>query len=511
MPNNHLKKKIEIIVEQFKQKKFLIVIEKSKKLLLKNPNIDFLTNIIGLSYLELKDYPKAEYFLLETINKNPSNIAAKNNYGMLLQSINQIKKAEDVFLEIINNNKNHIPSLNNLANLKKDSGHYEEAISLYKKILDIDKNQIATRYNLSISLYNIRKKKEALKEAITISETDPTFTKADDIISSLTDYKFDEYQHLKSMLNKLDKLDLDNEAKIYLFFSLGKAYEDLENYKKAFEFYSLANNTANNNISFNFNDEEKIYEKITNFFLKNKSKFTFNDQDQMKIIFICGMPRSGTTLLEQIISTHKDVAGLGETNFLNLILLSNEFADGKNFLSLLSKNTEFQENTIYLKYIEYLKKFKFDQKIFTDKSLFNFMYIGFIKAFFPKSKVIILNRNFNDNLLSIFKNNLPAIKWSYNIKNIKLYSELFVRYKNFWQQHLPGWFLEINYDELVNSPEKISKQILKFCELDWDPNCLEFYNKNKTAINTASINQADKPIYKDSINKFENFRKYFEQ
>jgi len=511
MPNNHLKQKIEIIVEQFKQKKFAIVIERSKKLLLKDPNLDFLTNIIGLSYLELKNYEKAKFFFLETIKKNPLNVAAKNNYGMVLQLTNQIKKAEDIFLEIIKNNKNHIPSINNLANLKKDSGHYQEAISLYKKILEIDNNQIAARYNLSICLYNIRKKQEALKEAVIISETDPTFTKADDIISSLTDYKFDKHQHLKSMLDKLDKLDLDSEAKIYLFFSLGKAYEDLENYKNAFEYYSLANNTANNNVSFNFNDEEKNYEKITNFFLKHKSNFTFNDQDQMKIIFICGMPRSGTTLLEQIVSTHKDVIGLGETNFLNSVLFSSDFTDGKNFLSLLPKNNNIRKNSIYLKYIEYLKKFKFDQNIFTDKSLFNFMNIGFIKIFFPKSKVIILNRNFNDNLLSIFKNNLPAIKWSYNIKNIKKYNDLFVKYKKFWNEHLPGWFLEVNYDELVISPEKISKQVLEFCELDWDPDCLEFYNKNKTAINTASINQADKPIYKDSINKFDNFRKYFEQ
>ena len=146
---------------------------------------------------------------------------------------------------------------------------------------------------------------------------------------------------------------------------------------------------------------------------------------------------------------------------------------------------------------------------YTDKSLLNFKFIGFIKLFFPNSKIIVLRRDLNNNLLSIYKNDLQTknLGWTYNSEQINKYYNLFTDYLKFWKKSIKNSFLEIKYEDLVNNSTEISKKIINYCELDWEDGCLEYYN-NKSAIDTASANQASKPIYKSSLNNFENFKKY---
>ena len=507
---NLLEKKIKFIINDFETKNFKKVIDKSKKILIKNPNIDYLINIIGLSYLELKNLEKAGYYFLETIKKNPSNIAAKNNYGMVLKSLDKIDEAEKIFEKIIHDYPHHIPSLNNLANIRRENGNFESAIAFYKRILAIDKNNIIARYNLSISLSNIRKKDEALKEALIINDHDPKFTQTDEIISSLTNYKNDKKKHLEKMLDKLEKLDLNYQQKIPLFFSLGKAYEDKEDYNNAFKYYELANKTARDLIEYDITIEEKKFTKIKKLFLEKKNiSLKFSANNQKKIIFICGMPRSGSTLLEQIISSHKHVVNLGETNFLNIII--NQFNETKkhDFLPIISKTYNDQINYIYDAYLRQINRLNLNKNIFTDKSLLNFQYIGFIKIFFPNSKILILNRDFKNNFLSIFKNSLPVLKWSYSIKEIVNFYNLFKKYQDFWEEQFPGEILIIDYHKLVTNTEQTIKKTLNYCGLEWDSNCLEYYKTNNSPIKTASVNQADKPIYKDSIDLYVHFHKFF--
>ena len=159
-----------------------------------------------------------------------------------------------------------------------------------------------------------------------------------------------------------------------------------------------------------------------------------------------------------------------------------------------------------------MQKYDLNNEFLTDKSLLNFQLIGFIKIFFPGSKVLVLKRNFENNFFSIFKNELlgPQLKWTFDKKEIKEYYKIFIDYINFWKEIFPNYLMEVDYEQLVTNTESVTKDILKYCNLNWEKDCLNYHDKNKSAIDTASANQANRPIYKTSLNKFEVYRKFFD-
>jgi len=210
------------------------------------------------------------------------------------------------------------------------------------------------------------------------------------------------------------------------------------------------------------------------------------------------------------VSAHSEVKSLGETDQVQS-LISKTFENFTLSIDNVLQNNNFDQSFIYEKFINFVNKIENKMSIFTDKSILNFKLIGFIKIFFPNSKIIVLRRDINNNLLSIYKNDLTAknLGWTYDIKQINDYYKIFNNYLNLWNDSLKNPFFEVNYSDLINEPSNISKQIISYCDLKWENNCLEYYRINNSAIDTASANQANKPIYSSSLNKFENFKKFF--
>ena len=153
---------------------------------------------------------------------------------------------------------------------------------------------------------------------------------------------------------------------------------------------------------------------------------------------------------------------------------------------------------------------KFETNIITDKAPQNFLWLGFVKIFFPNSKIIHCSRNSKDNCLSLFKNYFPSdeMLWSFDQTNIAYYYNFYKGLIDFWKSKFNDSICDVNYEDMVESPENELKKIFSFCNLKWDPNCLNFYLSKKTPISTASVNQARKPIYKSSVNSNEGFSEY---
>jgi hypothetical protein len=221
------------------------------------------------------------------------------------------------------------------------------------------------------------------------------------------------------------------------------------------------------------------------------------------------MPRSGTTLIEQILSTHTKVNSMEETGFLTKFINKNNVLDkdisSQDFVSL--------KKTINNEFIKLASRYNFSCDYITDKSLFNFKYIGFIKIFFPESKILVLKRNFENNFFSIYKNTFQskALNWAYKKEEIELYYELFNKYLFFWENIFPKSFEIIKYEDVVQNTEAETRKILDFCELKWEKDCLKYYEKNTSPISTISSHQASKPIYLGSVDKFKYFREFFQK
>ena len=232
-------------------------------------------------------------------------------------------------------------------------------------------------------------------------------------------------------------------------------------------------------------------------------------KDQDKIIFILGMPRSGTSLVEQIISSHSQVIGGGELPILPKIIknnfMSSQKIDAEKFNEII--NDPLKIELINRNYKNFIKYFNIKNNFITDKAPLNFRWIGFIKVLFPNAKIIHCQRDPKNNCLSMYKNLFEGgLGFSYDENDLVKFYKTYKNLMSFWKAKKHNDILEISYEELVKDNREQIKRILKYCELEWEENCLNFYN-NKNPIKTMSTAQ-EKPIYKSSLSAYEKYRDY---
>ena len=498
--NNHIK----IIINYFNIGDLDKVFELSKNVLKSDPENDFILNLVGLSYQKLKSFYKAENFFIRAITTNRRNINAVTNIANNYKYILNYKKSEEYYKLALELNSNHVVALLNYGNLKFLTGKYDEALNLLKRAETLNNTLIPVQVNLAIIYQSLGSFEEAINCLRKINELDPKFTRADKMKSMLINYN-EQTEHLKEMEKKIAELDLTDGQKVYLFFAISKAYEDKKNYKEAFNFMKKGNDLkyklSNQNIKLELDKSKKIKQ----IFLNYKFEYKSINKDEKTPIFIIGLPRSGTSLLEQIISSHNKVTSLGEINIFNNIA-NNEFLEKKtydNFNINLVNKSNLRE-----KYLEIIDCFDLKTNFYTDKTLLNFNWIGMIKICFPAAKIIHSKRDKKDNLLSIYKNLFDHEGgWCYNEKALIQYYKNYVNMISFWKGLFDEEIYEIEYEELIKNPKSNIENLLKFCNLEWNDKCLDFKN-NKSAINTLSVKQARNGLYNSSINSFSNYANF---
>jgi len=494
-----LENKINIIKNKFNVGKFDEVIRDTKILLKKYSDQQILYNILTLCYHRKGENDKAIELLLGAIKKNPKNIFFLNNLGISYYNKKDLVEAEYYFKRALEINPKHVNALNNLANLKNDLNHIEEAKEIYIKVLKINDNLLVPQNNLAALYQSTGDFKKSIFHYRRSLEINPKFTKADRNISMMTKYAA-KNQHFLEMQKKVESEDLNKNEKIELHFALGKAYDDLKDYKNSFLNINLANSLKKEMTKYNIESDVRLFKNIKNFF--SKKKLNQLNANNKKIIFILGMPRSGTSLAEQIISSHKNVYGGGEIHLL-----------AKFFTEKLKKNSQeinFDNDlhNFQKEYLEIISAIDNSKKVFTDKAPLNFRWIGFIDILFPNSKIIHCKRKKIDNCWSIYKNNFDGnIDFSNNLEDLNLYYNVYEDLMKFWNEEFEDKIYNLNYEELIKDTENQIKLLIKFCDLDWDANCLKFYQNTKT-IKTVSFAQARKPIYTSSINASDKYSAY---
>ena len=393
-------------------------------------------------------------------------------------------------------NKDLLKNLNFL----REKNNLEEVI----KILLIEKKNNPKNPNILFQLAGAYRSvgnfEKALSNYNEIILNDETFTSAHRMIGTIIDYKKNT-----NYLKKLEKLkennNLSQDKKIDLNFALGKAYEDLMEKEKSANFYIFANKLKKETTKYNFKTHREHFDQIYKIF-KN---IDFNDNQlnnvsKKKVIFICGLPRTGSTLFENIIASHKDVYSGGELPYLQRLVKkyftdNNQLSNNKILNHLNNKNLDLVNE-----YFKFLSTHNFSENNITDKQLSNFRWIGLIKLFFSNAKIILCKRNYKANAVSIYKNNFNSTynNWTNDPSDILNYIKYYNKFINFWKKTFPNELFEIEYEELVKNSDSAIKEIINFCELDWDKNCMLFFN-NKLPIKTASAFQARQPIYESSV------------
>ena len=507
--NLYFKKEVKKIMNYFNTAKYDSVIQKSKILLKKNSELIFLFNIIGISFQKLKKNKEAIETFKKGLRVDPLSVDLRINLANTYKAERNFDIAEENYKKILDINANHILTLLNYGNLKGELNMENEAINLYNKVLIIDDSNFTAHFNKAFTLQAIGNFEEAFFHAKKCLELNKNFIPADVLLTKIIDYKKDDW-HLRSMLDKIKDQNLTVTNLYNLHFAIGNSYEKIANKSLSIKHINKANELKRKSLKFNIDDEINLYNNIKNTFKDlDLNSFRINNDEQNKdIIFILGMPRSGTTLVEQIISTHSNVFGAGELFILANIIKDNLFNDNfnKNRLNIdIVKNINLKD--WQHQYNSYLKNFKSNEKYITDKNPLNFLWIGFIRIIFPNAKVIHCHRDPNENCLSIYKNNFPGTDfgWAYNQNELGTYYNLYKDLMKFWHNLFPNYIYDIKYEDLINNHEKKSKFIIEACGLKWEKECLNFH-KNKRSIKTLSITQARQKIYKTSLDLSKNYK-----
>lgn len=506
----HIKFEMEKIKKFFSVKKYDVVIEKTKKLLKKDKYQLIFYNYIGLSYKQLNKLDEAMKIFKQALKIFPHSESLLGNIGSVLRLSDKLSEAEGYFERSLKINPNNVSTLVNYGNLKRDQNKIEEAIEIYEKARNLDKNIEILLINLASTYQVIGKFDESKKVLKDLSDRFPNNTLSDKLFSNFHKYELND-DHQNKMLEKLKNPNMNNENLMTLSFAIAKSYADQKNYKKSAEFFSLGNETKYKMfLNYNFNRIEKErFDTIKNLFADIDFK-ELNENKDTDLIFVVGLPRSGTTLTHQIISSHSKVYGAGELPILNNYFSSKIYDENFKTIFKNPKVNSKQIKDISNEVHKYFKEYN-ENLIILDKSPLNFEWIGFINLLFPSAKIVHCTRNLKDTALSIYKNVFDgsSLPWSYNqnelIKFINLYKDIMI----FWNNKLPNQIYDCNYENLVNNPNNEIPNLIKFLNLNWEENCLD-HTKNKTVIKTVSISQARRPIYKNSVNLNNEFTKYLD-
>lgn len=316
-------------------------------------------------------------------------------------------------------------------------------------------------------------------------------------------------ENFAALVTAAEKIDeLPREKATYLQFALGKSYDDTKNYAKAIEHFKLGSALKRKTFNYDPAAQDLVFDKLIEVFdratLKRLRGGGFNSEVP---VFVLGMPRSGTTLTEQIIASHPQAYGAGELRDLLTIahraLPPHEQAAFPDNLKHLTPETL---STWGADYVAGIQKKAPDAGRITDKMPSNFLILGLIHVMLPKAKIVHVMRNPVDTCLSNFTrlfNN--GQEQSYDMAELGRYYRGYARLMAHWRKVLPkGAFFEIKYEDLVADTETHARKLIEYCGLEWDDACLKFH-ETKRSIRTASVTQVRQPIYKSSVERWRNY------
>ena len=457
-------------------------------------------NRVAHHYLISKNHTEAQKYLKKALKIDPEHYESIMNYANSCMETHLRKEAEKYFKKALKLNPNDPIIHLNYGTFFREGNQPEKALKLYDESLRLSRNEVIL-YNIGSAYSELGSEKAAkyFKDAIQLKPDD--YKSFRSLCYTRTLKKDDKI--LKSMEKKFYDESLSDFEKSEIGHGLILAYDHLKLYEKVSEFLHSANkysrktfNDFNNEIQINFVDKVK----------KTFSKDSFNkmpesnNKKKFSPIFITGMPRSGTSLVEQILTNHPEINGCGELPYLGKI-----FGSIKGFPGYLNSADQELFNTLSNEYCNYLYDLldNKEESIITDKMPYNFWHIGLIKKVFPDSKIIICNRDLRDVVTSLYllKMDNPFI---YDLKELNDYTNAFYDIASHWKNLLQKDLYIFDYENFVENQESEGKRLFKYLNLQFNKKFLNI-EKNKTGIRTSSNFQLKQKINNTSINRWKNY------
>jgi tetratricopeptide (TPR) repeat protein len=386
-------------------------------------------------------------------------------------------------------------------------GFHEKAIPFFKKAVSINSALSNFHFNLGTSLQFLGKFQDAAKCYKTVIAQDPNHVRAYSALIGLEKQTQDQ-NHLLALYPLFAEHKNDADLALHIGHAIAKTLEDLEQYEESLQWLMRAKQKKLSLIPDDSTDAFALFEAAKKLCQPQKTSQLHSDK---KPIFIIGLPRTGTTLLDRIVSTHKDVISCGELGAFSHLIKKGTKTTSRAVLDkeTLEKAGMLSFADIGQEYWRLTEDLRQGFSRMTDKMPLNFFYANLIHQAFPEARILALRRNAMDSCLSnyrqLFSTSYSYYNYTFSLDNTAAYYRAFDGLMNYWRKHLPSnRFTEIHYEDIVFDQENQTRRILEFCDLDWDENCLNFH-ENKSPVSTASSVQVRQPLYSGSVGRWKKY------
>ena len=538
---NLSKEQVESVYALYTNGKIQDAIDKIKALNEKYPNEPLLFNLIGACYKELNQlegaakmfeialslkpkYAEAHFNLgvihqalinlddavlsyKSAIEITPNYPDAHNNLGVVLYELGQLEASIESLDWAVAYKHDFSEAHNNLGRSLNDYGRVDAAINSFEKAILYNPNYAKAHFNLALAFKDLGNKQGFLKNIEVSLNIRPKWGAAHYHLSQVKEFKKNDPKILEMHL-LLDRTDLDIMDRINLNFALASAYEDIKKYNEQFKYLNEGNRLRKEELNYSIDRDLKLFTRIKEAFNPPPSivNIPSSFDRPLRPIFIIGMPRSGTSLVHQILDSHHEVYGAGELNNLN-----------KSVFPFIKENNKQDESgfsehkllAIRKQYLNSLSSLKVQESIIVDKMPLNFRYVGFILTAFPEAKILHMKRDPMAICWSIYKSFFNGNAYSFNQEDLATYYAFYKELMEFWNKLFPNKIYDVYYENLTADQELETRKLLKYCDLDWDKNCLDFHI-NKTAVKTTSSMQVRQKMYQGSSRVWKKYEAYLQ-
>ena len=507
---------LDAAVTEFKAGKIAKAERLCRKFLFENPsNVNAIRLLadIGVKVGVLDD---AEDLLERCLELAPDFHLARLNYATVLSKREKLEKAldqADYLLEVQPQRKFNFLLLR--ASILVKMGDYDGALTCYEYLLSNYTPRAKVTLSYAHSLKTVGKQEDAIaayRQTITLK---PSFGDAYWSLANLKTFRFED-DEIEAMRTEIDKDTVTQEDHFHLCFALGKALEDRKQFDESFSYYRLGNDIKEKLEKYdrdkNRSASQRVRAVCTEELFSRKANLGNQAPDP---IFIVGLPRSGSTLLEQILASHSQVDGTKELveilSIVRRLSAKKKVSDISRYPDVLKELDASQLKDLGQEYIDRTRIQRGDGAFFIDKMPNNFLHVGLIHMILPNSKIIDARRHPMATCFSGFTQLFASgQRFTYGLANIGSYYRDYVHVMDHWDLVLPGRVLLVQYEDVVADTEIQVRRILEYCDLPFEKACLEFHQTER-AVRTASSEQVRQPIYSGALEHWRNYEKHLDE
>lgn len=470
-------------------------------------NVDALRLLAGVA-LRAKQWSDAEVLLERALEIAPDFFQCWMDLGLARQEQDRTDDALEAFQRAIRLQPHRANPYAAVGTTNGMAGRHETAIEYFRKALELDKGHAVALAGLGHVLKTIGRVEEGIAAYRQCVQHNSWNGEAWWSLANLKTFRFDP-EDVAAMEAEIADERLADEQRANFQFALGKAYEDAGDYARAFDYYEAGNENRRQRENYDPVQTADSHDQFIATF--DRALFARNagsGNTSKAPIFIIGLPRSGSTLIEQILGSHPQVEGTHELPDLGRVARSSgaERSDRKKYPTVVA---ELDAETLAALGEDYLRRTERHRQLgrprFTDKMPNNFAHVGFLQLILPNAKIIDARRHPLDSCLGSYRQLFARGQpFTYDLFELGEFYLEYERLMQHWHEVLPGKVLSVQYEHVVDDLEGQVRRLLDYCELPWDDACLRFYESDR-AVKTASSEQVRTPIYSTSVQRWRNY------